>query len=174
MSNYFDWMGAAMYAADRRTSAMHGKQFILDAVYAGISDVALSVRSDFAETLHAGPLELRVYVDVQRGKEKHTFHLDAVVNDAQLVSWSLFEENGTERVRAQSDGLTAGVEVALQRIFEVRIPFAILGAKLEDRLRIRVTVWRERLPIDALPVEGSLNLDIIPEDALIENSYAVR
>ncbi len=174
ISNYFDWMGAAMYAADRRTSAMHGKQFILDAVYAGINDRSLSGRADFTQVLQAGKLEVRVHVDLERGKEKHTFHLDAAINDAQLVSWVLIEENGAERVRAKSDGLTAGVEVALQRIFEVRIPFALLGANLGDRLRLRFTVWRDRLPVDALPVEGSILLDIAPEDALIENSYAVR
>ena len=31
---YFDWIGAAMYTADRRSSAMHGKQFLLDSVHA--------------------------------------------------------------------------------------------------------------------------------------------
>lgn len=173
-SNYFDWMGAAMYAADRRTSAMHGKQFILDAVYAGINDSGLSVRADFTQPLQVGNFEFRVHVDVERGKAKHTFHLDSQVTDAQLTSWKLFEENGAERLRAQSDALTAGVEVALQRIFEVRIPFTLLGVTGGDHMRLRFTVWRDRLPIDALPVEGSILLDIVPEDALIENSYVSR
>ena len=35
VSGYFEWMGAASYTSDQRTSAMHGKQFLLDAVYAG-------------------------------------------------------------------------------------------------------------------------------------------
>ena len=174
MSNYFDWMGAAMYAADRRTSAMHGKQFVLDSVYAGINQSALAVRADFTQTLQAGKYEFRVNVEVERAKEKHTFHLDAIVNDAQLKSWTLFEENGAERVRAQSDALTAGVEVALLRIYEARIPFTLLGAAIGDRLRLRFTVWRDRLPIDALPMEGSILLDVVPEEALIENSYATH
>jgi alpha-amylase/alpha-mannosidase (GH57 family) len=174
MSSYFDWMGSAMYAADRRTSAMHGKQFVLDAVYAGINDSALSVRADFVQALQAGNLEFRVHVEVERAKEKHLFHLDAIVQDSQLKSWTLFEENGAERLRAQSDALTAGVQVALVRILEFRIPFTLLGAKLGDHLRLRVSVWRDRLPIDALPLEGSIVLDLVPEEALIENSYASR
>jgi len=84
----------------------------------------------------------------------------------------VLEENGAERVRAQSDGLSAGVEVAIARIFELRIPFALLGAKDGDRLRVRFSAWRDRLPIDALPLEGSINLDVVPEEALVENSYA--
>ena len=38
MVRYFEWMGAAVYTADRRAGAMHGKQFLLDAVHAGIDD----------------------------------------------------------------------------------------------------------------------------------------
>ena len=33
---YFEWMGAAIFTADQRAGAMHGKQFLLDSVYAGI------------------------------------------------------------------------------------------------------------------------------------------
>src|SRR5439155_16165582 len=29
---YFAWVGAAMYTADRRSGAMHGRQFLLDSV----------------------------------------------------------------------------------------------------------------------------------------------
>jgi hypothetical protein len=35
---YFDWIGAAAVTADGRDSAMHGKQFILKCLYAGIDE----------------------------------------------------------------------------------------------------------------------------------------
>ncbi|HEX6881576.1 MAG TPA: glycoside hydrolase family 57 protein, partial [Terriglobales bacterium] len=174
MSSYFDWMGAAMYAADRRTSAMHGKQFILDAVYAGISETALSARADFTQSLQNGKLEFRLNIDLERGKTRHTFHLDLNVVDAQLTSWALFEENGTERLRARHDTLAAGVQVAMEKILEVHIPFTLLGARLGDQLRLRLSAWRDRLPVDALPLEGSIILDVVPEEALIENSYITK
>ncbi|MGA7289301.1 MAG: glycoside hydrolase family 57 protein, partial [Terriglobales bacterium] len=34
MVRYFEWMGAASYKADQRSSAMHGKRFLMDAVFA--------------------------------------------------------------------------------------------------------------------------------------------
>ena len=40
MVRYFEWMGAAVYTADRRAGAMHGKQFLLDAVHAGIDELS--------------------------------------------------------------------------------------------------------------------------------------
>ena len=44
---YFEWMGAAVYAADHRAGAMHGKQFLLDSVYAGIDESNIYGRLDF-------------------------------------------------------------------------------------------------------------------------------
>src|SRR3989440_527323 len=46
---YFDWMGAATHIADRRSSAMHGKTFLLDTGYAGIDSQNLYCRLDFME-----------------------------------------------------------------------------------------------------------------------------
>ncbi|HEX6881575.1 MAG TPA: glycoside hydrolase family 57 protein, partial [Terriglobales bacterium] len=174
MASYFDWMGAAMYAADRRTGSMHGKQFVLEAVYAGINATALSARVDFTQALEEGALELRVNVDVERKNEKHAFRLDATALDGKIQAWSLIEENGSERQRAQSDGLPAGTEVALEKILELRLPFTLLGVREGDRVRLRVSVWRNRLPIDALPLEGSMELDVVPEEALAMNAYASR
>jgi alpha-amylase/alpha-mannosidase (GH57 family) len=174
VASYFDWMGAAMYAADRRTSSMHGKQFVLDAVYAGINDTSLSVRADLTQSLEAGSLEFRVNVDVERTNEKHGFRLDVIVTDGKMQRWSLIEENGAERQRAQSDGLTAGTQVAFQKILEAQIPFTLLGARANDRIKLRFSVWRDRLPIDALPLEGSVELAIVPEEALAAGVYASR
>ena len=47
MVRYFEWMGAAIYTADRRAGAMHGKQFLLDSVYAGIDETNVYGRLDF-------------------------------------------------------------------------------------------------------------------------------
>ena len=49
MVRYFEWMGAAVYTADRRAGAMHGKQFLLDAVHAGIDESYIYGRLDFVE-----------------------------------------------------------------------------------------------------------------------------
>ena len=50
VSGYFEWMGAASYTSDQRTSAMHGKQFLLDAVYAGVDADSVSGRLDFPKS----------------------------------------------------------------------------------------------------------------------------
>ena len=45
---YFEWMGAAIFTADQRAGAMHGKQFLLDSMYAGIDNTFVYGRLDFA------------------------------------------------------------------------------------------------------------------------------
>src|SRR6266550_4895604 len=49
MVRYFAWMGAAVYTADHRSGSMHGKQFLLDSVYAGIDERNVYGRLDFAD-----------------------------------------------------------------------------------------------------------------------------
>ena len=46
---YFEWLGAASHVADRHSSAMHGKLFLLDTGYAGIDEENLYCRVDFID-----------------------------------------------------------------------------------------------------------------------------
>jgi hypothetical protein len=39
-------------------------------------------------------------------------------------------------------------------------------------LRIRFSVWRDKLPLDALPQEGAIDVKIVPESALTLLPYA--
>jgi len=72
--------------------------------------------------------------------------------------------------------------VALGRNFEFRLPLTWLlaapldidkvrGAKSSDvlttRLRLRFSVWQNRLPVDALPVEGWIELELLAEEDLL-------
>jgi len=41
---------------------------------------------------------------------------------------------------------TNGVEVALEQIFEMRVPFELIAAQEGSRIRLRFAIWREHLP----------------------------
>ena len=62
-TRYFDWIGAAMYTADRRAGAMHGNSFLLDAIYAGIDEDFLYGRLDFIGGIPQEAFELIVTCD---------------------------------------------------------------------------------------------------------------
>jgi hypothetical protein len=183
VGGYFDWMGAAMYTADRRTSSMHGKQFLLDAIYAGVDEDFLYGRLDFADEMPpAGINRIVTNIEVVRDRKTTSYRLLADAQNSDLRAWTV--TNGEERhVLAQCD-LTASpsqvkghddsaqrTQVVIGTIFEFRIPHALLGARHGDGLRLRFSLWREKLPLDALPVEGWLDLRISSDAELEENIY---
>ena len=66
---------------------------------------------------------------------------------------------------------TAGVEVAIAEIFEMRLPFHIIGAPSGSRIRLRFTLWRDQLPADSLPVEGWIDLYALAESEIAATIY---
>jgi alpha-amylase/alpha-mannosidase (GH57 family) len=183
VSGYFEWMGAASYTSDQRTSAMHGKQFLLDAVYAGLDADSVSGRLDFHHSIPEDAYRLVVNFEVWASEgsskaEPTPYRLSVDANGRELRKWVL--TNGEERHKLASfsssndNGYadTNGVEVALGDIFEMRVPFTLLNAQEGSRVRLRFAIWREHLPVDALPLEGWIDLHAVPEEDLETNLYS--
>jgi hypothetical protein len=101
-------------------------------------------------------------------RPRRALRLDVAVENSTVVSWRLSEDG--EGVRAED------AAVVLGRIFEFRIPLSLLYATplkssspespAASRIRLRFSVWQSRLPIDALPVEGWMELQLLPEQEL--------
>ena len=168
---YFDWLGAAAHVADRRSSAMHGKVHLLDTIYAGIDETNLYCRVDFTQRPDEWPdagsrLLLAIESAVDNGPVR-THRLEAEVSKGQLVSWALREDGGTEPVQAADH-----VRASMESIFECQVPLDLIGASPGALLRIRFSLWRDQLPLDVLPQEGSLELYVMPEDELASLAYA--
>jgi alpha-amylase/alpha-mannosidase (GH57 family) len=176
VTGYFEWMGAASYTSDQRTSAMHGKQFLLDSVYAGVDADSLSGRLDFQEGLPEGTYQIVVNIDVthdakDRNSTVSSYRLVASADGHNLLNWVL--SNGDERnVLASASGGSADVELAIIEIFEFRVPFKTIDARRGGRIRLRFRVWRDQLPADSLPVEGWIDLFALPEEEIAENIYS--
>jgi alpha-amylase/alpha-mannosidase (GH57 family) len=180
ISSYFEWMGAASYTSDQRTSAMHGKQFLLDSVYAGVDADSVCGRLDFASGIPEGDYRIVVNVEVttDTGSGKaiaNSFRLQVDATNANVLRWAL--TNGDERKKLASfaanngNRSTNGVEVALADVFEMRVPFALIGAEQGSKLRLRFAVWRDDLPADSLPLEGWIELHAVTEEELESNLY---
>jgi alpha-amylase/alpha-mannosidase (GH57 family) len=182
VSGYFEWMGAASFTADQRTMAMHGKQFLLDAVYAGLDADSVSGRLDFHRSPPEGAFRLLVNLEVRRaeGDRKSPVNSYRLTADAQgrtLQKWVL--TNGEERQKLASfsagHGNTPanGAEVALAEIFEFRLPFELIGVQQGCRIRLRFSIWRDHLPVDSMPLEGWIDLSAQPEAELESNLFSV-
>jgi len=180
VSGYFEWMGAASYTSDQRTSAMHGKQFMLDAVYAGVDAESFSGRLDFHDGLPDGRYQIIVNIEVtpdvkERDSAVSSYRLVVDAQGASVLSWVL--TNGDARNVLARVGSNHGhgdsnrVEVAIGEIFEMLIPFEVVGARRGSRIRLRFTVWVDQLPTDALPLEGWIDLYALVEEEVESNLF---
>ena len=195
MVRYFEWMGAARYTADQRSGSMHGKQFLMDEVLAGIDGQYVYGRLDFVDKLPEDKFEVVVNLESwakHAAKPRCELRLGAEVDGGRLQSWNVAQ--GKSKVLAHSketmdsatdgttDRATVSARVALVRIFEFRLPLTWLlaapleiekvrGTKSSDlltvRLRLRFSLWQNQLPVDALPVEGWIELELLAEEDLL-------
>jgi hypothetical protein len=110
--------------------------------------------------------------------------LGASVAYGRIESWEVNE--GEKTLLASSTDATSAnskdVRLALLRNLEFRLPLTWLlaapleidkvrGANSSDlltvRLRLRFSVWQNQLPVDALPVEGWIELELLAEEDLL-------
>ena len=171
VTSYFDWMGAATYSSDRRGGSMHGKEFVLETIYAGIDEENVYGRLDFASLLPDGPTEIAVSFAVrqQNGAEPKTFRLRAALMDGKLQEWALTSNGDKSPLAGTQD--VKGCKIELGKICEFKLPLALLVAKQGSTINLRFALYRKHLPIDALPLEGSVDLNVEPEDVLFSNEY---
>ena len=150
-STYFEWMGAGLYSADRRSSSMHGRLLLLHELRYGFDEKRFHIRADvFSEALAElrdaefritvrGEQELRVVVRLEEGR----------------VSGYLVESRDLCLL-----GPDEVVNVACDKILEVSVAkeMFILGDR--KSISVGVAIWEGGLPVDLLPAEGLLEIHL--------------
>src|ERR1700692_3473685 len=188
---YFEWMGAAVFTADQRAGAMHGKQFLLDSVHAGIDAEFVYGRLDFAGSIPDAEFDLVVNLESWASGEarpRRVLRLDANVRDRKLTQWKVDGQEESSLIRLPNSD--ESVKTALLRNFEFRLPLSWLLATpgsgpnsdhngeshpkpgaapipAATRLKLRFSLWQNRLPVDALPIAGWIELQLVSEAELV-------
>jgi hypothetical protein len=107
--------------------------------------------------------------------------VDVRVEAGKTSSWQVSSPD-EEKPIATSERPSGEVKIALLRNFEFKLPLAWLLAKpvasaavsaggkattpVTTLLRLRFSVWQNRLPVDALPLEGWIELRLLSEGDL--------
>src|SRR5579863_5414238 len=183
MVRYFEWMGAAVYTADHRAGAMHGKQFLVDSVHAGIDEINVYGRLDFSDKPPETDFDLVVNLESwaeDDARPRRVIRLDVKVEAGTTQSWRV-SSSDEEQPLATFDRPSEEVKIALLRNFEFKLPLAWLlaspvasaggaegkaAAPVTTLLRLRFSLWQNRLPVDALPLEGWIELRLLSEEDL--------
>ncbi|MBV9573411.1 MAG: hypothetical protein JOY93_05110, partial [Acidobacteriales bacterium] len=180
-SRYFEWMGAAVCRADRRAGAMHGKILVLDSAYAGIDGTNLYGRLDFVEKVSDCEILVNVEADAGDAATLRRLRLDAKVEGGRIQSWSLNPE-GEDQSLPASWHTQGDLNVALDRSFEFKMPLKWLFADpvfvspaevttALRKLRLHFSFWRDRLPVDALPSDGWMELPLLSDEDMRARSH---
>jgi alpha-amylase/alpha-mannosidase (GH57 family) len=154
-STYFEWMGAGLYSADRRSSAMHGRLMLLHEIRYGFDEKQLNIRVDvFSDALN----ELRdaeFRITVRAAQE-----LRVVVRlDEGRVSGYLVESKDLCVL-----GPDEMVKVAFDRILEVSVAREMVQLGDRKSISVGVALWEGGLPVDLLPTEGMLEIQLGDEN----------
>ncbi len=178
-AGYFDWLGAANHVADRRSSAMHGKSFLLDTGFAGIDAENLYCRLDFMEkTSDWSTTDTGLVITIESQPES-ILRPPMVPASCLRTGWkhlllALASSAGASRKMDSSPENRDDIYVGLRReyTFECKIPLQVLHASMGSTFHIRFSLWRDRLPLDALPQEGSIEVRIVSASELDALAYA--
>jgi alpha-amylase/alpha-mannosidase (GH57 family) len=150
-TSYFEWLGSGLYSPERRGGSMHGRIFHLRELRYGFEEDRFSVRVDlfpealaeledpeFRVTIGAAE-ELTVMVKLERGRLK-----EFAVEEGRVC---LLNPNNL-------------AQAAFDRILEVSVNRSEINLKGQKSLRLGVALWHGGLPVDVLPAEGFLEIQL--------------
>ncbi len=155
-TSYFEWLGAGLYSPERRGGSMHGRVFYLHELRYGFEEGRFCVRIDpFSEALGelehpefritiGGEGEVTLVVNLERG------HVQGFAVEKDLVC-------------LLNPKLVA--EAAFERVLEVAIHKDLINFKGQSKLRLGVALWHAGLPVDVLPAEGFLDVNLGEENS---------
>src|SRR5262249_26352227 len=152
--SYFEWLGAGLYSANRRSGAMHGRAPFLDELRFGFNDRFLFVRVDPLPGSLAQLAEWEFRITVRANEEMRVV---GRVGQGKLTSFYL--ERGDQKI----SGPQEKIAVAFDGILEVAIGREMFIPGPQNWLALGVALWHEGLPLDVLPAEGWLEIKLEEE-----------
>ena len=150
-TSYFEWLGAGLYSPERRGGSMHGRVFYLHELRYGFEAGRFCVRIDpFPEAL--GELEAPEFRITIGGAEEVTI----VVK----LERGHLQEFSVEKALVCLLNPKLVAEAAFERVLEVAIQKDQINLKGQSKLRLGVALWHGGLPVDVLPAEGFLDVNL--------------
>jgi hypothetical protein len=154
VTTYFEWLGAGLCQPDYRSGSMHGVAQLVEALYYGYSDHALFLRLDLGEAFLKEHPDFEIRVNVNANGEIRARVYTAI--GAKGVKGVALLKGATAAPVPAGDRLQA----AFERVFELRLDYSALDLTPQDRISLQVAIWMNGLPLQLLPQEGWLNLEL--------------
>jgi alpha-amylase/alpha-mannosidase (GH57 family) len=150
-TSYFEWLGAGLYSPERRGGAMHGRTFYLHELRYGFEEERFCVRVDpFLDLL--GELEdCEFRITIGAAEE---------INIVVKLMRGHLQEFAVEKGRLCLLNPKSVAEASFDRILEVSIRRSEISLQGQTKLKLGVALWHGGLPVDVLPAEGFLEVQL--------------
>jgi alpha-amylase/alpha-mannosidase (GH57 family) len=155
VTNYFEWLGAGLYSADRRAGAMHGRSYLLRELHYGFDDRHFYLRVDLMPEALAGMQSCECRVLVRAAEELRVI---VRLEQGRLAGFSAEKNDAPLELPAEA------LRVAFDRILEVALARELVPLGGRATLEAQVAIWHGGLPVDVLPAEGPLAVQLGEEN----------
>jgi len=154
-TSYFEWLGAGLYSPERRGGSMHGRIFYLHELRYGFAEDRFYVRVDpFVEAL----------AELEDPEFRITIGAAEEVAIVVKLDRGHLQEFAVEQKNLCLLNPKDVAEAAFERILEVSIRRDQILLKGQAKLRLGVALWHGGLPVDVLPAEGFLEINLGEEN----------
>jgi alpha-amylase/alpha-mannosidase (GH57 family) len=150
-TSFFEWLGAGMYSPDRRSAAMHGRTYFLGELFYGFSATDFYVRVDPIPGVLSHLKDCEFRLTVKTGEELRVMMR---VLEGKLVGY-VVEHDGSCRLNP-----TDQVSVEIGKILEISLSRDLFNLQGLHSFRFAMALWQGGLPVDLLPIEGSLEVHL--------------
>jgi alpha-amylase/alpha-mannosidase (GH57 family) len=148
VTSYFEWLGAGVYRVDKRSGSMHGKQFLIQELLYGSDGQNLYLRLDFEPAAAAALAGAQARLTVESAAGEPAASTVAIeFRDGRATA-------AESRLARPQNG--AAPQFEFHKVLELCLPLASLAVAPGDSLRLQLSLWKDGLPLDALPPEGWL------------------
>jgi alpha-amylase/alpha-mannosidase (GH57 family) len=153
-TTYFEWLGAGVYMPDARSGSMHSSSGYIRELFYGHNDTEIYLRFDLKpEFLHRRQ-DFQVRINFQ-GERRMRLH--AAVSGNALGHVELWQNDQPFSVQS---GPGQDLKAAYQSILEFSLAYTLLGLAPHEKASIQVSFWVNQLPVQVLPREGWLTLEV--------------
>jgi hypothetical protein len=128
---------------------MHGKRFLIQDLSYGSDGQNLYTRVDFDAASSLGNVDAHLTIRPASELSRESY-LALALGDTGVQA---------REVRlAEADCGPAAIEAAFRKVLEIRLSLRALAVPRGQSLQLQVSLWKDGLPVDAVPSEGWLEL----------------
>ncbi len=154
VTSYYEWHQGAHLDARKAGGSMHKSESLLASLYYGFNKDSLFLRLDSAVPFRDLTDDMSLSLDVTKPLESRIMVSFKPTLEAAFLKRS---ESGWAKTGDIPD-------VAVDEIFEMKIPFSVLGAQEKDQITFAVCVMKKGEEIERCPFRGHIAVTVPTPD----------